>query len=95
MYSQIQCQVLAWKALYKQFESQSDALTMIKANEILLDTATMMQDFFNANRNCCSLIANCLDILLNTINYECLLGTYQIVPQNDRFSASRRTEIQS
>ncbi|XP_026828469.1 telomere-associated protein RIF1 isoform X2 [Ooceraea biroi] len=73
-FEETQSQVTAWKDLYKQFESQSDVLSTIKPNEILLDTVTMMRDSLNANKNCCSLIVNCLDTLLSTINFEHLLA---------------------
>lgn len=70
----MQYQVAIWKALYKQFELLLDSISALKSNEMLLDTADMMQICLNANKNCSSLIVDCLDSLLSTINYECLLG---------------------
>jgi len=65
-----------WKALYKQFELQSDSTSATKPNEILLNIANMMRECLNTNKNCCSFIVNCLDTLLSTLNYESLLGMY-------------------
>lgn len=71
---QIQNQAKVWKALYKQFELQSDSVSAVKPNEILLDTANIMRECLNTNKNCCSFIVNCLDALLSTLDYQSLLG---------------------
>lgn len=68
-----------WKALYKQLVLQLDSKNNIKPNEILFDTATMMQDCLKMTKNCCSLIVNCFDTLLSTLDYEFLLSMYSIV----------------
>lgn len=69
----MQNQAITWKALYKQFESQLDSSTL-KPNEMLLDMSNIMRNYLNGNKYCSSFIANCLDSLLSTINYEYLLG---------------------
>lgn len=68
-----------WKALYKQLVLQLDSITKVKPNEILLDTANMIRNYLGTNRSCCSLIVNCFDTLLSTLDYECLLSMYSIV----------------
>lgn len=72
----MQDRVKVWKALYKQFELQSDSTSTIKPNEILLNIANMMRECLNTNKNCCSFIVNCLDALLSSLDYESLLGMY-------------------
>ncbi|XP_014479812.1 PREDICTED: telomere-associated protein RIF1-like isoform X2 [Dinoponera quadriceps] len=57
-----------WKSLYKEFEIQSGSISTVKPNEILLDIASMIQTYLNKNN--CSFIVFCLDVLLGTINYE-------------------------
>lgn len=74
MIFQIENSAMIWQNLYKQFELQSDLISTVKSNEILLDTADMMRNSLNINKNCCSFIAHCLTVLLSTINYESLLG---------------------
>jgi len=63
-----------WKTVYKEVELHSDLITTMKPNEILLDTASMMLNCLNTNKNCCTFIVNCLDALLSTLDYESLLG---------------------
>ncbi|KAL6423859.1 hypothetical protein ACFW04_010356 [Cataglyphis niger] len=75
---QIQNQAKVWKALYKQFELQSDSVSAVKPNEILLDTANIMRECLNTNKNCCSFIVNCLDALLSTLDYQSLLAQDEI-----------------
>lgn len=72
--SQIKNQAIVWKTVYKEIELHSDLITLIKPNEILLDTASMMQNCLSTNKNCCAFIVNCLDALLSTLDYESLLG---------------------
>ncbi|XP_012529406.1 telomere-associated protein RIF1 isoform X2 [Monomorium pharaonis] len=67
-------QSLVWKTLYKEVELHSDLITTIKPNEILLDTASMMRNYLNSNKNCCTFIVNCLDALLSTLDYESLIA---------------------
>ncbi|XP_072767037.1 uncharacterized protein [Anoplolepis gracilipes] len=75
---QIQNQAKVWKALYKEFELQSDLTSAVKPNEILLNTANMMREYLNINKNCCSFIVNCLDALLSTLDYDSLLAQDEI-----------------
>lgn len=72
--SQIRNQAIVWKTIYKEIELQSDLMTTMKPNEVLLNTANMMQNCLRTNKNCCTFISNCLDVLLSTLDYESLLG---------------------
>lgn len=72
--SQIKSQSLLWKTIYKEVELHSDLIITMKPNEILLDTASMMWNYLNTNKNCCTFIVNCLDALLGTLDYESLIG---------------------
>ncbi|XP_017876374.1 telomere-associated protein RIF1-like [Ceratina calcarata] len=69
----------AWKHLYKQFEMRTDLMSSVKSNEILLNIASKMQDCLRKNGKSSSLIIQCLDVLLSTINYKLLLA-YTEVP---------------
>lgn len=75
----IKSQSSIWKTVYKEIELKSDFLMTMKPNEILLDTASMMQNYLNANKNCCTFIVNCLDALLSTLDYESLIA-YDEIP---------------
>ncbi|KYM84449.1 Telomere-associated protein RIF1 [Atta colombica] len=70
--------VIVWKTMYKEVELHSDLVTTMKPNKILLDTANMMRNCLSTNTKCCTFIANCLDILLGTVNYESLLTQDEI-----------------
>ncbi|XP_011877045.1 PREDICTED: telomere-associated protein RIF1-like isoform X2 [Vollenhovia emeryi] len=74
----IKNQATVWKTVYKEVELRSDSIAAIKPNEILLDTASMMRKCLSINRECCTLIVNCLDTLLSTLDYESLLDQDEI-----------------
>ncbi|XP_011698033.1 PREDICTED: telomere-associated protein RIF1 isoform X2 [Wasmannia auropunctata] len=75
---QIKNHAAVWKTVYKEVELHSDLMNTMKANEILLDTASMMRNCLSTNKNCCTFIVNCLDALLNTLDYESLLAQDEI-----------------
>lgn len=57
---------------------RTDLITTVKSNEILLNIASIMQHSLTENGGSSNLILNCLDVLLNTINYKLLLGMLMI-----------------
>ncbi|XP_076234263.1 uncharacterized protein LOC143179108 [Calliopsis andreniformis] len=77
---QVQELLKAWKCLYKQFEMRADLIATVKSNEILLNIANAMELSLVKNEKSCHLIINCLDTLLNTVNYKFLLAHTEISP---------------
>lgn len=57
---------------------RTDLITTVKSNEVLLNIASIMQHCLTENGGSSNLILNCLDVLLNTINYKLLLGMLMI-----------------
>ncbi|XP_043599630.1 telomere-associated protein RIF1-like isoform X2 [Bombus pyrosoma] len=77
-HKQVQEVAKAWKCLYKHFEMRTDLITTVKSNEILLNIASIMQHCLTENGESSNLILNCLDALLNTINYKLLLANTEV-----------------
>lgn len=53
---------------------RADLITAVKPNEVLLNVTNAMQLCLVKNEGSYHLIINCLDTLLNTVNYKFLLG---------------------
>ncbi|XP_068983726.1 telomere-associated protein RIF1-like isoform X1 [Bombus flavifrons] len=77
-HKQVQEVAKAWKCLYKHFEMRTDLITTVKSNEVLLNIASIMQHCLTENGGSSNLILNCLDVLLNTINYKLLLANTEV-----------------
>ncbi|KAG7210962.1 hypothetical protein KM043_016334 [Ampulex compressa] len=75
---QVQGLAKIWKSLYKHFEEKADLIPSITSNEILLGTAKALQNCLHKNKASCSLIIHCLDALLSTIDYKCLVAQDEI-----------------
>ncbi|XP_071870946.1 uncharacterized protein isoform X2 [Bombus fervidus] len=77
-HKQVQEVAKAWKCLYKYFEMRTDLIPTVKSNEVLLNIASIMQHCLTENGESSNLILNCLDVLLNTINYKLLLADTEV-----------------
>ncbi|XP_066584023.1 telomere-associated protein RIF1-like isoform X2 [Prorops nasuta] len=67
-----------WKNLYRIFDMRADLIPTVKPNEILENVSDMMLSNLQKNEGCCFLVISCLEALLTTINYNCLLDQKDI-----------------
>ncbi|XP_012282506.1 telomere-associated protein RIF1 [Orussus abietinus] len=67
-----------WRNLYKQFDAQADLVATVRPNEILITVTELIQKCLEDDNKCYSFAINCLDALLSSINYDCLLAMEEV-----------------